>query len=464
MDDLISKCVERGVGKLGAEFVEARFERTKGTGILVVDGVTREVAGALNAGLGVRAFLAGAWGFSATTVLRESLVEDTVKSAVKIAKKASETTKERFKLRTIAGTEGVSDVIVKIKPRDIPMTDKVRFVLELNKQATSFSPKVVNANSFLGETIGHVTIINSFGTHVKKEISRMRAGTSVYVADNGVRERGSEVVGGTGGYEIVQSEAAHLLGQTAAERAVKLLDAEPAPSGKFTVIMDPRLVGVFIHEAFGHACEADKILAGSSIAEGKIGNKMGNESVTAIDDPTIEGLYGSFKYDDEGILTHPRVLIEKGVLKSYLHSIETASRMNAETNGAARAQDYSSTPIIRMSNTYIAAGDCKPDEVFEGVKHGIYAVGSEYGYVIPANGQFTFKCEYAHLVEDGEPKGLVRDAALSGLILEALNNVEAIGKDVSFEPGVCGKSGQSVPVSTGGPHIRVANVVIGGMR
>jgi TldD protein len=158
------------------------------------------------------------------------------------------------------------------------------------------------------------------------------------------------------------------------------------------------------------------------------------------------------------------VLIDKGVLKGYLHSIETASRMGEKTNGAARAQDFASTPIVRMSNTYIVPGDCKPEEVFEGMKHGIYAVGSEYGYVIPANGQFTFKCEYAHIIENGEPKELIRDVALSGLILEALNNVEAIGQDLAFEPGVCGKSGQSVPVSTGGPHVRVSNVVVGGMR
>jgi TldD protein len=464
MEDLISKLVERGAGELGAEFVEARFERTKGTGVMVVDGVTREVAGALNVGLGVRAFISGAWGFCATTALKESRVEDIIRSAIKIAKKASETTKERFKLNAGVVAEGVTEVPVKIKPQDISLAEKLKFVLELNRQAKSFSSKVVNANSFLGETTGQITIINSFGTHVTKGISRMRAGASVYVSNNGTRERGSEVVGGTGGYEVVQSEAAHVLGETAADRAVKLLDAKPAPSGKFTVVMDQRLVGVFIHEAFGHACEADKVLAGSSIVEGRVGNKMGNESITAIDDPTMKGLYGSFNYDDEGAPTHPRVLIDKGVLKGYLHSIETASRMGEKTNGAARAQDFASTPIVRMSNTYIVPGDCKPEEVFEGMKHGIYAVGSEYGYVIPANGQFTFKCEYAHIIENGEPKELIRDVALSGLILEALNNVEAIGQDLAFEPGVCGKSGQSVPVSTGGPHVRVSNVVVGGMR
>jgi TldD protein len=426
--------------------------------------VTREVGRSTNAVLGIRAFKDGAWGFSATTILKEHIIEETVKSAINIAKRASETTKEKFRLRSVPSTEGTSEVPVKVDPRDISIQEKVRFVLELNKQATSFSPKVANVNCFLGEIQGAAAIINSFGLNVKKQISRMRAGASVYATENGARQKGFEGVGGTGGYEIVQSEDANKLGTTAAETAVKLLGAKPAPSGKFTVVMDPRLVGVFIHEAFGHACEADKVLAGASIIEGRIGDKMGNESITVIDDPSIKGLYGSFSHDDEGVPAHQRTLVEDGVLKGYLHSIETASRMNTEPNGAARTQDFMSTPIVRMSNTYIAGGEFKADEIFEDVKHGIYAIGSEYGYVIPASGQFTFKCDYAQVIENGILGALVRDAALSGLILEALNNVEAVGNDLEFEPGVCGKAGQTVPITTGGPHIRVSNVVIGGMR
>jgi TldD protein len=464
MEDLIQKLVENGVGKAGAEFVEARYERTKGTIIYVVDGVTREVGRSINAGIGVRAFKGGAWGFSATTVLRDPIIEETIESAVRMAKRASEKTKEKFKLRDMPSSECESSVPSKVDPQGISLSEKVKYVIGLDRQAASFSPKVVNVNCSMGETLGQITIINSLGAHIRKQVSRVRAGATVYVAEDGVRERGFEGVGGTGGYEIVQSDAANSLGLTAAERAIKLLDAKPAPSGKFTVVMDPRLVGVFIHEAFGHACEADRVIAGASVIEGKIGEKMGNESVTVVDDPSIQGLYGTFSFDDEGIPAHPRILVEKGVLKEYLHSIETASRLNAKPNGAARAQDFMSTPIVRMSNTYILKGECKLDEVFEGVKHGIYAVGSEYGYVVPASGQFTFKCDYAYKVENGEPRELVRDAALSGLILESLSNVDAVGNDVSFEPGVCGKGGQTVPVTTGGPHVCIGNIVVGGMR
>jgi TldD protein len=464
MEDLIMKLVDEGVSKLGADFVEARYEKTRGTGIYVVDGVTREVARSINFGLGVRAFKGGAWGFSATTVLDKPTIEKAVRSAVKTAKKAGEIAKDRFELIDIPTSVGVSEVQCKLDPQDVSISEKAKFVLDQDKQATSFSPKVVNVNCFMGETLGAVTIINSSGTRLERRISRTRAGANVYAAEDGVRERSFEGVGGTGGYEILQTEAANRLGVTAAQRAVKLLDAKPAPSGRYNVVMDPRLVGVFIHEAFGHACEADKVIAGASILEGKIGSKMGNDFVTVIDDPLIEGLYGSYSYDDEGIHAHQHILVKNGILAGYLHSVETASRLNAEPNGAARAQDFMSTPIVRMSNTYIAKGECKIEDVFEDVKHGIYAVGSEYGYVIPASGQFTFKCEYAHIIENGEMRGLVRDASLSGLVIEALSNVEAVGDDVEFEPGICGKAGQSVPITTGGPHLRVSNIVVGGMK
>jgi TldD protein len=464
MEDLTLKLTEKGVEKLGAEFVEVRFQEAKGTSILVVDHVTKEVVSAFNTGFGIRAFRGGAWGFSAATSYKESLVDGVLESAVKMAKKASETTKERFKLADMRGIEGATVVPMKVNPQDIPISDKVKYVLDLDRQAKSFSPNVVNTNTFLAETLGHITISNSFGTHIKKEVSRVRAGATVYASEGGLRLRGSEIVGGTGGYEIVQSETAHSLGKTAAEKAVKLLRAKPAPSGKFTVVLDPKLVGVFVHEALGHACEADSVLAGTSLVEGKIGSKIGHSSVTILDDPTIPGLYGSYSYDDEGTVSRRRALVQNGVLKEYLHSMETASRMNVEPNGAARTEGIMSTPIVRMSNTYLSAGGCSVDEVFDGLRNGIYAIGSEYGYVIPSSGQFTFKCEYAQVIKNGEPRELVRDVALSGLITETLKNVEAIANDVGFEPGSCGKSGQSVPISTGGPHMRVAKIVVGGMR
>jgi TldD protein len=200
------------------------------------------------------------------------------------------------------------------------------------------------------------------------------------------------------------------------------------------------------------------------VLEGKIGRKVANEGVTLIDDPTIKNTFGYFSIDWEGVKAKKHVLIENGVLKGWMHNLESSSRLDVEPNGSARAQAYSNTPIIRMSNTYIEGGDWKKDELFEGIKHGMLIQGSQYGYVEPAKGQFMFKGDEAYEIKNGEIGQRHRDASISGMIMDVLQNVEGIGNDFMLgDPGYCGKSGQSARTTDGGPHMRVANMVVGGL-
>jgi TldD protein len=229
-----------------------------------------------------------------------------------------------------------------------------------------------------------------------------------------------------------------------------------------TAIVDPDMTGVLVHEAFGHASEADLVLAGESILDGRMGEKLGADDVTIFDDPNMEGAFGSFPYDDEGVRGGRKVLMEDGVLTAFIHSRETAGRMGLEPNGAARSQDHSSRPLVRMSNTCMEAGDMSHEELFEGVKEGIYLKGTRGGEVDPAKGTFQFGAQEAFLVEDGEVTRPLRDVALMGSILETLLNVDGIGKDFCLaSPGFCGK-GQTVPVCDGGPHVRFLDAVVGG--
>jgi TldD protein len=224
------------------------------------------------------------------------------------------------------------------------------------------------------------------------------------------------------------------------------------------------MTGLLAHEAFGHACEADAVLAGASVLEGKVGQKVASDDISLIDDPTIEDTFGYFSLDWEGVKAKKHVLIEKGVLKGFMHNLETSSRMGMAPNGSSRSQAYNSPPIIRMSNTYIGGGKIKKDEVIGETKHGLLIQGSQYGYVEPSKGQFMFKCDEAYEITKGEVGQRYRDASLSGLIMEVLHNVEAVGRDfILTDPGYCGKGGQSARTTDGGPHIRVANMVIGGL-
>ena len=268
--------------------------------------------------------------------------------------------------------------------------------------------------------------------------------------------------GGTAGYEMVQGEELKEKAEEAARSTVRLLKAGAAPSGRFTVIADPDLAGVFAHEAVGHATEGDLVLSGDSILKGRIGERLGSELVTIFDDPTMPMGFGSFPYDDEGIISRRKILIENGILRDFLNNRETARRLDMEPNGSARAQSSGSSPLVRMSNTMIANGNSSFEELIEDITFGVYLKGSRGGQVDTAKGMFQFNAEEGFLIEKGELGRPLKDVSLSGSTLDTLNNIDAIGNDFQFgSPGFCGK-GQLVPVCDGGPHIRIVDAIVGG--
>jgi TldD protein len=270
-----------------------------------------------------------------------------------------------------------------------------------------------------------------------------------------------ERMGKIGGYELFQEENGRETMKKAALRAVGLLKAKPAPSGRFTVIVDPRLAGVFAHEAVGHCCEADLIIAGESILAGKIGKVVGSELVSIYDDSTLAGGWGSQRYDDEGVLTKKRLLIENGVLTGYITNKEASAKLNMEPNGGARAESYAYPPIVRMSDTYIARGSQTFEELLEDIDHGVYLKASRGGQVDTAKGTFQFNAEEASLIEKGELTTPLLDVSLSGVTLETLHNIDAVAKDFEISIGFCGK-GQTVPAGDASPHIRIKNALVGG--
>jgi TldD protein len=217
-----------------------------------------------------------------------------------------------------------------------------------------------------------------------------------------------------------------------------------------------------MHEAFGHNSEADHVLGGQSIVADKMGEKVASELVTVVDDPTAPG-NGMYSYDHEGVKAEPHTIVKDGVLVGLLHSLESAAKLNARPQGSARAQSHQSPPIIRMSNTYLAPGDMALDEILEGVRVGVYLTGSHSGYVETQKGQFTCRVEQGWLIQNGRLTEHLRDVSFSGLTLDAMKKISAVGKDFKMDaPGRCGKDGQSVPTDAGGPHFRIDGIVVGG--
>jgi len=247
------------------------------------------------------------------------------------------------------------------------------------------------------------------------------------------------------------------------EKLKMMISAENAPAGKFPVVLDPQLTGVFFHEAVGHACEADAVLDNASILKGKIGKEIASPKINLWDDPRIKSP-GGYVFDDEGVRAKGTKLIENGVLKNYMHSRETAARMKSELTGNGRAESPLSLPIPRMSNTYLKKGKESFGEMVKSIKKGIYLVGSRGGVVEPALGNFLFNAMYGYIIRDGELGKVVRDVSLSGNISDILRKVEMVGKKslLSKRTSYCGKSGQSVPVSEKSPFIKISEAIVGG--
>jgi TldD protein len=461
-DAWMSRVLDRVLGE-GAGYCDLRTERRRGLSLEFKDGALHEAIPGDEKGLCVRVLMKGAWGISSTNDLSKGGIERAVSSAVKLArvKAAMQKKQERSQIAPVRPEKKNIVWNVKKDPRDIPLEEKYRYLSRVSRDVQKArSVRSVTARYFDGTR--SMEIISSEGTDVRMELTRSLADVSMVVkSENGILSNRA-TVGGTAGWEIHESSNLAERGVLAAKTALGMLDGKSAPSGRFLVVADPVLTGVFAHEAVGHACEGDLMVAGDSCLEGKLGKRIAAPILSLFDDPTIPGAFGSFPFDDEGLPARKKPLIEKGVLEGLILDRESAFRLGMEPNGGARAESYAARPLVRMSNTAIAAGNHSHDEIFEGIRLGIYAVGTRGGQVDTAKGSFQFSCREAYLIEKGEVTSPLRSLALSGRILETLKEVDAIGKDFRVEdPGYCGK-GQTVPVGDGGPHIRIRNAYVGG--
>lgn len=334
-------------------------------------------------------------------------------------------------------------------PRDVDVEQKVKLLKELHKSISAKSVKI----SYM-ENFKFLNYRDSQGNEVQYFVPRV--GVSIIAIGKGeTLQFISKRLMKPGGWEKLKN--VYELVYEINEVLPMLLKAKAPPSGEMNVVMDSQLAGVFIHEAFGHAAEADHVLQGASVLSGKIGEKIAEENVTIVDDPTIEE-FGFYPFDDEGVKAKRKVLVENGILKSYLHSRETAKKLKGEP-GNARSEGVS-FPIVRMSNTFLEKGDFSFEELLELCKNGVFLVSSRGGETNPATGFFQFSAQYGYLVRNCEIGEMIRDVSLMGS-LEILKNLK-IGKEIKFDPGFCGKSYQTVPVADGAPFV-LCKATVGGL-
>jgi len=266
------------------------------------------------------------------------------------------------------------------------------------------------------------------------------------------------------GFEFFDSDAIERAAADAADRALLLLGADAAPSGTMPVVVGNDFGGVLFHEASGHGLEADHIAKRASVFDGQMGQLVASPLVTAIDDGTIDGAWGTLRVDDEGVATQRNVLIEEGVLTGYMFDRLRARQDGRPSTGNGRRQSYQHVPMPRMTNTFIMGGESTVEEMIAATPYGLYAKRLGSGQVNPVTGDFVFAVTEGYMIEGGRITRPVRNATLVGNGPATLRQIDMVANDLQLAPGTCGKEGQSIPVSVGQPHLRIASLTVGGTK
>jgi len=457
----VKQTIKQAIANSSADYTEVRIERRWLNRVLFQREQLETLESATERGGVVRCLKNGGWGISVFN--DPSKLAEHVHEATTMAEVVGAASSTPVILAAVPTIEDEVRVELEHDFRNVSLREKVELAMAYNTLIMGESDKIVATQVQYLDRFSEIVYANSEGTYLVQELPDITLLLGAAASDGkGDIQQGMEYVGKAGGFEWVQGMEDQA--RVAAQRAVSMLDAQPVSGGQHTVVLDPMLAGVFIHEAFGHFCEADFLFKNPRLADiMTLGNEFGSSELQVIDDGFIDGERGNVPYDDEGVKREKTVLVKDGRLHSLLHSRETAAKMGAQPTGNARGVSYEHEPIVRMRNTYIDNGSSSFEEMIKDVEHGIYAIAA-YGGQTEFE-QFSFSAAYAREIVNGEIGDLVRNVVLSGNLFETMSSIDAIGNDLGIEGGVggCGKGGQApLPVTTGSPHIRIRNVTIGG--
>ena len=347
-------------------------------------------------------------------------------------------------------------------PASVDSASKSDLLRLLDETARSVSGEIRQVGAVYAESRQRVWVANSRGRFATDDRTRVMVAVNVTAQRDGVMQTGRETLAHFGGYELFGVEAVRRLAREAAEKAVTMLSASPAPAGRMPVILANGFGGVLFHEACGHGLEADYILKKTSVWEGKLGQRIAADHVSAFDDGVGAGLWGSAGCDDEGTPCERTAVIEEGILTGYLTDLLRGERLGLRLTGNGRRQDYRHLPYPRMTNTYFGPGKASCADIIADTPRALYAKSLSGGEVNPATGDFVFGVAEGYLIENGKVAAPVRGATLIGNGLEVLLAIDAIADDLDVKAGMCGKEGQLVPVGSGQPTIRIRELTVGG--
>ena len=444
----------------GGDFAEIYLEYRIYSFINMEEDIIKETAESISLGLGIRVLSGEMTGYGYTNDLSSEKIRKAALSAASIA--SGEAGGNSFRFKKAKPKTNVYTVTTPLHLTELKK--KIDLAKEAYLACQKSDPKIKKVKALFQDQVQYVSIINSEGLIAEDARPQAKLVCHAVAQKDGRKEFGFSGGGGRVGFEYFsQVLTPQQIGREAAGEALKLLEAVEAPAGEMPVVLAPGHSGVLVHEAVGHLLEADFNRKKTSIFWDKMRQRVGSPLVTIYDDPTIPSFRGSYNIDDEGTVPSKTLLIDKGIVTSYLQDRLSARLMNLPLTGHGRRQDYTCTPIPRMSNTYVEKGQDDPEEILKSVRRGIYAEKFEGGQV-EDSGKFTFTISSGYLIEGGRLTAPIKQATLIGTNIDILQKIEMVGSDLAFslQTGTCGKEGQEIPVGDGCPTIKISLMTVGG--
>ncbi|RHO17602.1 TldD/PmbA family protein [Amedibacterium intestinale] len=454
--EILEKVLEIALST-GGDFAEIFEEKKYKNGISMLNGIVENVNSGVVRGIGLRIY----HGFESVYAYTNDLTEENL---VEFAKKLSMAVEGNPVQKQVTLEEVVyeNQHPVKIYPKEYPMDKKVELLKRANDAAKAYDEHISKVMASLIDEEQHVAIANSDGKYIQDTRIHTRMAVNAIASDGDLLETGTCSPGASKGMEFYEEAIPEETGKEAARIAMAMLYADDCPSGTMPVIMDNGFGGVIFHEACGHSLEASAVSKGQSVFSGKLNQKIASDCVTAIDDGTIPNAWSSSNIDDEGNFQKRRVLIENGILKSYLVDTLNGKRMGMESTSSSRRESYKYETTSRMTNTFIAPGKDTLEDMIKKTSYGLYAKRMGGGSVDPSTGDFNFAVNEGYLIVDGKITKPVKGATLIGNGADVLMKIDMVGSDLLRAQGMCGASSGSIPTDVGQPPLRVQDMIVGG--
>ena len=453
LNRIIKLALQNG-GEFAEVYVENRISRT----IEMEESKFKSAVFGISQGAGVRVISGDKTGYAYT----DDITEEKLARAAEVASYIARGSKV-IGPQDIAAGQRDSFVTVKIPLQTVADKKRLDVMRRANQAALDFDPRIKMAFISYYDEVRARTIANSEGLLLSDELPLLFFIVQTLGEGNDTRHLSRERLSQHSGFEMFDDVTPEQVAKTAAQEAIVMLDAKDCPAGKMDIVMQNGWGGVLVHEAVGHPLEADNIAKKIGAFTGKLGQKVASDVFTMVDDGTLPNFRGTINFDDEGTQAKRNVLIENGVLVKYMTDILSARQLNMERTGNGRRESFRYIPIPRMTNTFIDTGKDDPADILSATKDGLFVKSLSGGSVNPVTGMFNFTCREAWLIEDGKLTTPVKGATLVGSCEEIISNIDAVGDDLAFGPGICGK-GQAAEVTAGQPTVRIRGMNVGGSK